>query len=180
MYSKPFFLFNPSPIGRIKAGINILDEATRNRRQRKALDALEKDNFQDHLPSPVLNDYRANINKKLHQSFSVVNEGTAAVTRGEEPTSTGIGDEGTAASRKRKLKPEAKLRFRKNFATLIEEEHTLAADKKFNYFSVCVAPSRFPARKLCAVCGFNASYTCVQCGTRYCTSQCLQTHKDTR
>jgi len=57
----------------------VIDEATRSRRQRKALDALEKDNFQDAEP-------------------------------------------GQEMSRKRKLKPESKLRHRKNYANLLEEE----------------------------------------------------------
>lgn len=35
-------------------------------------------------------------------------------------------------------------------------------------------------RHFCCVCGFQAPYTCVTCGMRYCCSSCLRTHKDTR
>ena len=35
-------------------------------------------------------------------------------------------------------------------------------------------------RHFCCVCGFQAPYTCITCGTRYCCSSCLKTHKDTR
>ena len=35
-------------------------------------------------------------------------------------------------------------------------------------------------RHFCCVCGFQAPYTCITCGMRYCCSSCLKTHKDTR
>jgi len=35
-------------------------------------------------------------------------------------------------------------------------------------------------RHFCCVCGFQAVYTCVTCGMRYCCSSCLKTHRDTR
>ncbi|KAA8494632.1 Zinc finger HIT domain-containing protein 1 [Porphyridium purpureum] len=41
-------------------------------------------------------------------------------------------------------------------------------------------PSRFPARRICSVCGFQAPYTCVRCGSRFCTVQCGVTHDETR
>lgn len=35
-------------------------------------------------------------------------------------------------------------------------------------------------RNFCCVCGFQAPYSCITCGMRYCCSSCLKTHKDTR
>ena len=43
-----------------------------------------------------------------------------------------------------------------------------------------VPESRLPPRKLCAVCGFPSSYTCVTCGARYCSLKCLEVHQETR
>ena len=43
-----------------------------------------------------------------------------------------------------------------------------------------VPESRLPPRKLCAVCGFPSSYTCVTCGARYCCLKCLEVHQETR
>lgn len=138
--------------------IQILDEATRNRRQRKVLDALEKDNFQD-LPSNIP-EYRLQLNKKLQEKLS-------ADTTSDE-------------TKRKRGKSESKLKYRKNFNQLIDEEQNQIEDKKVNYFSICVPASKFPARKFCSVCGFPSNYTCVQCGMRYCSNNCQLTHKDTR
>ena len=189
-------------IGRIKAleRAHVLDDASRNRRQKKAIEALEKDNFQDNLPASTIYvpEHRLLLNRKLQQRFSVANEDSPATADTNDPAqinpsscvqvtvnaSSGDGASSSAdpAAKKRKLRPEARqLKFaRKNFTTLIEEEHELTSDKKFNYFSITVPPSRFPARKFCSVCGFPSTYVCVQCGTKYCCSKCLQTHKETR
>ena len=97
-------------LGRSKANERniILDEATRNRRQKKALEALEKDNFQDDVSSSTIyvSDYRLQLNKKFQQRFQVTNDSTTP------------DDINTSKLRKN----ESKLRFRKNFATLLEEE----------------------------------------------------------
>ncbi|XP_063177668.1 zinc finger HIT domain-containing protein 1, partial [Chroicocephalus ridibundus] len=72
-----------------------------------------------------------------------------------------------------------KLRFRKNFQALLEEQNLSAAEGP-NYVSACAPPSRLPQRHFCAVCGFPSPYTCVACGARYCSGRCLGTHQDTR
>lgn len=186
---------------------HVLDEATRYRRQKKAIDALEKDNFQDNLPSLTVyvSEHRLQLNRKLQQRFSVANEseettgGCAAAvdaslgSKDQQTSSTqssqqlsnqtpGQEQESTTNETKRKrVRTETKIKFaRRTFANLAEEEHQMSSDKKFNYFSITVPPSRFPARKFCAVCGFPSTYTCIQCGTKYCCSKCLQMHKDTR
>ena len=105
----------------------MIDEATRSRRQRKALDALEKDNFQDDLPqSRALPDFKIQLNKKLQQRFSLVNDpdvNEASEEQGIALSSAAPAPEpGQEMSRKRKLKPESKLRHRKNYANLLEEE----------------------------------------------------------
>lgn len=111
---------------RIKSNerVHIVDEATRNRRQRKALDALEKDNYQDDFPQSgrAVSDYRMQLNKKLQQRFSVVNEKDTNELNDEGSLNQSGLTENTEASKKRKLKSESKLRFRKNFQTILEEE----------------------------------------------------------
>lgn len=133
----------------------VLDEAARRRRQRKALEALEADNFQDDPHSDL------KMSKKA--------------PRFEESM-----DSSSQAKKKRKSKSEHfKLRFRKNFAAILEEEQ-LTSNSGPNYMTVCVPPSKRPVRHFCAVCGFPSNYTCVQCGARYCCVRCLGTHQDTR
>ncbi|KAL5580628.1 hypothetical protein UlMin_013070 [Ulmus minor] len=41
-------------------------------------------------------------------------------------------------------------------------------------------PSSTSRRHFCTVCGFAASYTCVRCGIRFCSSRCQNIHNDTR
>ncbi|KAJ9695746.1 hypothetical protein PVL29_010963 [Vitis rotundifolia] len=41
-------------------------------------------------------------------------------------------------------------------------------------------PSSTSRRHFCTVCGFAANYTCVRCGTRFCSTRCQNIHNDTR
>lgn len=130
----------------------VLDEVARRRRQKKALEALEQDNFHD--------DPHANL--VMHKKAPKFEE--------------------TLENKKRKkLKTEPfKQRFRKNFTALLEEEEQYFTKDKTNYVTAKVPPSKFPERHYCSVCGFDSNYTCVQCGSRYCSVKCLGTHQDTR
>lgn len=129
----------------------VLDTAARTRRQRKALDGLEHDNFHD--------DPHANL--VMHKKAPKF-------------------EETLEAKRKRRAKGEPfKVRFKKQFNALLEEHQASTPDPP-NYGSANVPPSRLPARHFCAVCGFPSDYTCVCCGSRYCCVKCLGTHQDTR
>lgn len=48
------------------------------------------------------------------------------------------------------------------------------------YVAAAAAPSAYPPRKLCSVCGFAGGYACVRCGSCYCSRKCLEGHKETR
>uniref|UniRef100_A0A3Q3LR90 Zinc finger, HIT-type containing 1 n=2 Tax=Mastacembelus armatus TaxID=205130 RepID=A0A3Q3LR90_9TELE len=141
---------------RVEAGQRrVLDEATRQRRLTRQLEALEKDNFQDDplssLPPP-------GPTARL-----------PAFSETEEPE-----------KKKRKTRGDHfKQRFRKNFTTLLEEEN-LAEKPEPNYLSAAAPPSSLPPRHFCCVCGFPSHYTCTTCGGRYCSSKCLCTHRETR
>ena len=112
--------------------LHVLDEATRSRRQRKALESLEKDNFQD---APAnLNDHRQQQNKKLQQKFTIENDSGATSSSTSNLANNSLNTSATGCSsssstslnesvaKKRKLKLESKIKFRKNFNSLIEEE----------------------------------------------------------
>mmetsp|Transcript_28109 Transcript_28109/g.40034 ORF Transcript_28109/g.40034 Transcript_28109/m.40034 type:complete len:94 (+) Transcript_28109:330-611(+) len=50
-----------------------------------------------------------------------------------------------------------------------------------NYYSIAAKPSIYPVRRnFCSVCGYFANYTCVRCGSRYCSIRCNTNHKETR
>ncbi|PZC81114.1 hypothetical protein B5X24_HaOG213454 [Helicoverpa armigera] len=131
----------------------VLDDAARKRRARKAVEALEQDNFHEDPHADLV------MSKKVPK-FADSNE---------KPT------------RKKKSKSAEyyKMRFRKTFAQLVEEDASFRPDPP-NYLSAQVPPSKFPDRHFCAVCGFPSNYTCIPCGARYCSVRCLGTHLDTR
>lgn len=130
----------------------VLDEASRKRRLKKSLEALEKDNFHD--------DPHANL--VMHKNAPKF-------------------EDTIENKRKKKLKTEPfKQRFRKNFAALLEEEEQHFTKDKRNYVTAQVPPSKYPQRKFCSVCGFKANYTCVQCGSPFCCIRCYGIHQDTR
>ncbi|XP_012258732.1 zinc finger HIT domain-containing protein 1 [Athalia rosae] len=143
--------------GRIKDANQkrILDDVVRKRRQRKALEALEQDNFHDDPHADLV------MSKKVPKFQEAL--------------------ESRSVSRKKKTKSAEyyKQRFRKTFSQLVEEDHNYNPSPP-NYSSAQSQPSRFPDRHFCAVCGFPCSYTCIPCGTRYCCIKCLGTHLDTR
>ncbi|CAH0384883.1 unnamed protein product [Bemisia tabaci] len=142
--------------GRIKDSNQkrILDEASRNRRARKALEALEQDNFHDDPHADLV------MSKKIPKFQETIE------SRG---------------SRKKKPKSAEyyKQRFRKSLAQMVEEDKNYMTGGT-SYITAAVEASRYPDRHFCAVCGFPSNYTCVPCGARYCSVRCLGTHQDTR
>ncbi|XP_015920675.1 zinc finger HIT domain-containing protein 1 [Parasteatoda tepidariorum] len=130
----------------------VMDEASRRRRIKKALEVLEQDNFHD--------DPHANL--VMHKNAPKF-------------------EETIESKKRRKLKTEPfKQRFRKNFTALLEDEVQFFTKDKTNYLTAKVPSSKYPERHFCAVCGFESAYTCVQCGTKFCSVRCHGVHQDTR
>ncbi|CAL8241230.1 unnamed protein product [Merluccius merluccius] len=140
---------------RVESQRRVLDEATRQRRLSRQLEALEKDNFQD---DPLCSLPPQGPSARL-----------PAFSDTEEP-----------GKKRRKTRGDHfKQRFRKNFTTLLEEEN-LSERAEPNYLSAGAPPSPLPARSFCSSCGFPSHYTCTSCGGRYCCTRCLVTHRETR
>lgn len=133
-----------------------LDDASRQRRARKALEALEQDNNCEDPHGDLV------MSKKALSLFQDEEEQSQRRTK-----------------RKVRTTEYYKQRFRKNLSQLLEEE---AGDlgEEVSYLTAQVGESKIPPRRLCAVCGFPCSYSCSTCGTRYCSLRCLETHEDTR
>ncbi|CAD7079911.1 unnamed protein product [Hermetia illucens] len=132
----------------------VLDEAARQRRARKALEALEQDNFHDDPHADLV------MSKKVPKFHDNLESGRTRKT-------------------KRKGAEYYRAKYRKNFIQLLEEDKAHRPDPP-NYCSAQAPPSRLPQRHFCAVCGSCSNYTCTACGTRYCSVKCLGTHQDTR
>lgn len=50
-----------------------------------------------------------------------------------------------------------------------------------SYLTAAVGPSSLTSRRhFCSVCGYIAPYTCVRCGSRFCSVKCQTVHNDTR
>lgn len=56
-----------------------------------------------------------------------------------------------------------------------------AADKPAaQYLAARSAPPPRPPRPYCSVCGVRGSYSCLRCGTRYCSAKCGTMHAETK
>lgn len=53
-------------------------------------------------------------------------------------------------------------------------------DNNPNYVNIAAGPSKLPMRHFCSVCGYLGKYSCVRCGSRFCSIRCNENHKETR
>lgn len=132
----------------------VLDDVTRKRRARKALEALEQDNFHDDPHADLV------MSKKIPKFNSSL----------DNPRKKG---------RKSRGPDYYRVKYRKTFQQLLEEDRQLNPDGP-NYATAQAPPTSFPERRFCAICGFPSNYTCTSCGTRFCCLKCQSTHQDTR
>merc|ERR1711875_106360 len=92
---------------RVKDQRRVMDEATRRRRARKALESLEQDNFHDDPHADLV------MSKKALNLFQ---------ESGDSPTKEATPK--MSSKRKSRTTEYYKQRFRKNFAQLLEEDTT--------------------------------------------------------
>lgn len=54
-------------------------------------------------------------------------------------------------------------------------------DYEPNYLTCSASPPKFrSSRHFCSVCGQNSRYTCLRCGSKYCSMKCSAIHNETR
>ncbi|KAI3382653.1 hypothetical protein SNEBB_005396 [Seison nebaliae] len=82
--------------------------------------------------------------------------------------------------KKRKSSITNRLKYRKTFDGLIEEEKNDVNKNKINYFTIKSKAPKVVDEKFCAVCGFHSLYVCTRCGSHYCSVDCYGVHKETR
>lgn len=71
-------------------------------------------------------------------------------------------------------------RWNMTLANMLQREPLSSEERPANmvHFEAMTArPSKKPSRPFCAVCGYNASYTCRQCGARFCSIPCDTVHQ---
>lgn len=132
----------------------VIDDVTRKRRAKKALEALEEDNYHEDPHADLV------MSKKIPKFDNSV-------------------DNSRRKGRKSRGADYYRVKYRKTFQQLLEEDRQLNPDGP-NYATAQAPPSKFAERHLCAVCGFPSSYTCTSCGTRFCSLKCQSVHQDTR
>ncbi|GMR33467.1 hypothetical protein PMAYCL1PPCAC_03662, partial [Pristionchus mayeri] len=161
--------------------LRILDEGARLRRQRKAIESLEQDNYHE--------DPHANLqwNKKRpkFEDHDIPTSSLHGEHKGGRKRKEGEEKLDAASIKKRRMmrSEHFKQRFRKNFMQLLEEENVANKDRPEAHgawVNAAAPPSTKPPRKLCAVCGFASKYNCVRCGTRFCCIRCRDIHNETR
>lgn len=144
--------------GRIKDADKkrVLDDVTRKRRAKKALEALEQDNYHDDPHADLV------MSKKIPKFSNNL----------DSPRNTRKGKKSRGADYYR-------VKYRKTFQQLLEEDRQMNPDGP-NYISAAAPANKLPERHFCAVCGFPSNYTCTSCGTRFCCLKCKSTHVETR
>lgn len=164
-----------------------LDATTRARRAQKLLDTLEQDNFHDDPTDPLSSFDPTMTQEQIAKTLSSTSAfGYSRQSKGLVLESDDAPSTPSSSNKRRKVQFKHdvfKTRFRKNLQTLLDEELGTNGEKSNetrNYFTIVAKPSKYPAKKLCSVCGFFSSYTCQLCGTFYCSLKCLEIHKDTR
>ncbi|KAL3525262.1 hypothetical protein ACH5RR_013634 [Cinchona calisaya] len=130
------------------------------------LDALENDNAATETVQPIDDDDEASLDDyddddQVYQKK--LSKGTKRKTR------------------QAKALENAK-RASRTFLELLQEANLESLPPHVpSYLRAAVGPpSSSSSRHFCTVCGFTASYTCVQCGMRFCSIRCQTIHTDTR
>lgn len=140
-------------INNLRQQYKVLDDLTRKRRLKHELDLLERDNFHE--------DPHANLTL------------SKKVPKFED----GIGKSSDKAAEKRRSSVRLKVL---NLMQMIDEDSKLPGPN----YTTATAPSpdkyNLPRRHFCAVCGYTGKYTCVTCGSRFCSINCKTTHNETR
>ncbi|KAI9300470.1 hypothetical protein BJ944DRAFT_25380 [Cunninghamella echinulata] len=138
----------------------VIDVEAHQKHLKRQLDSLEYDNHQS------LNDVEGLISMAL------------AVQEQNE--------EGLVPRKSRQKKSRTSIYSSKtNLNSLLEEAERIKLLENSlpdtpSYFTCVAAPSKYPSRNFCSVCGFCSTYKCLRCGMKYCTVKCLNTHKETR
>lgn len=63
---------------------------------------------------------------------------------------------------------------------LLEEDPSKRPTRMVSFHHITARPGARPPRKLCAVCGYAAPYTCPHCALRFCSLRCSAVHEQTQ
>lgn len=128
----------------------VMDEIARKRRLKHELDQLERDNYHEDPHANLM------LSKKVPKF-----------------------EEGKGGDKQDRRRSNVRVRVL-NFAQLLDEDSKRTPPN----YSTAAAPDpsvyHIPTRHFCGVCGLTGKYTCITCGSRFCSINCQGTHKETR
>lgn len=148
----------------VKVTATLQDANTRNRAAQARLDALENDNVAADAGEPEEGE-----DMEEEEGFSQPKKSVSTKRK-------------TRQSKALERERQAVKKGTKTFNELLHEANleSLPPDVP-SYLTAAVGPPKTASRRFfCSVCGFIAPYTCVRCGSRFCTIRCNTIHTDTR
>nr|XP_027200242.1 zinc finger HIT domain-containing protein 1-like [Dermatophagoides pteronyssinus] len=165
----------------------ILDESTRNRRNRQHIEQLERDNFHEdphsnlvmHKKAPKFED--PTTMNSTNNTNIVVTPRRMNVSRSRIFTLNTLIEENSRLPQPNyvSIATRSLNNYPKNKLNSSSSDDKQSKSKLYStYFPLIEIPS--VRRHFCSVCGFKSHYTCIVCGFRYCSTHCLQIHVETR
>ncbi|OTF72460.1 zinc finger HIT domain-containing protein 1-like protein, partial [Euroglyphus maynei] len=156
----------------------VLDESTRNRRNRQHIEQLERDNFHEDPHSNLVMHKKA---PKFEDPTALNNNSPNITSRRMNVSRSRIFTLSTLIEENSKLPAPNYVSIATRSLNNYQKQNS-NDDNNINnnrqlystYFPHIEIPSI--KRHFCSVCGFKSSYTCIICGFRYCSSHCLQIH----
>ncbi|KAF9561956.1 hypothetical protein CPC08DRAFT_817369 [Agrocybe pediades] len=144
------------------------------KRTKRHLDELERSNYSE----PTL---LAGVGDEDEAGGNKYHKGRGRQTISDKRNLNILGTSAAAGKKKSTMKVRTALLYRKNLATLIEESGiaTLPANVP-TYLTAAAAPSIYPPRMICSVCGYWGRYKCRRCAMAFCDNNCEGVHLETR
>eukprot|EP01040_Poterioochromonas_malhamensis_P001969 gene1969-2105_t len=144
---------------KLSKAFKVIDDETRREIAEQRLNALEQDNYNEKEIAGYQDD-----------DFS---------------------DDDSTAPKKKKMKKNQDIRSKwatravKSLERILLDNGISRDDPNVmatpNYYSVAAGPSTIPPRrKFCTICGYLGDYSCVRCGSRYCSIKCYESHQETK
>ncbi|RYH31964.1 hypothetical protein EON65_01490 [archaeon] len=79
------------------------------------------------------------------------------------------------------MKPLERLLLDNGVSPEINPSSTPYPPTEVNYYTIAAQPSQVTSNHpFCSVCGYLGNYTCIRCGSRFCSVRCNNSHSETR
>lgn len=165
---------------KLAEGVRSIDEGARREIEVRRLGALESDNYADTEDGKLeAGEDDEEYNPLKDEDEEETSRKKASLSR-RKARAAAVAAAAATASQGGKL-PRGMQRFNKPFLDILaDDDPELYPPGSLPYSELSSLPSVKPSRHFCSVCGFEAPYTCVRCGSRFCSVRCGTIHGETR